>query len=107
MIAIDVVCVDVTSGSVACTAPSYYPEKSYGLSGNLVGTIAVGSPFYVAQSLFDSFVESSSDPNLASVEKRISAMTDKFMIDGFTEGYGAGRDACGAAKKTPASPQNN
>jgi hypothetical protein len=108
-ITIDVLCVEITTVNVACTAPtSYYPEKSHGLFGNLTTSIAIGNPYYVAQSLFDSFVEASSDPNLAAVEKIISASSSQDWFDGLTEGYQAGLKAtCGDSKKPPAKPKSN
>jgi hypothetical protein len=70
--------------------------------------IAIGNPPYVAQSLFDSFVESSSDPNLASVEKLITAGSTQHWFDGFTEGYQAGlKVTCGDSKKPPAKPKSD
>ncbi len=107
-ITIDVICLDA-AGGVACTAPAYYyPESGKGLSGHLGLMVATGSPLYVAQSLFDSFVESSSDPNLTKVEKIITAGSSQHWFEGFNEGYQAGLKAtCGDSKKPPAKPKSN
>ena len=107
-ITIDVVCVEAYNG-VACTAPTYYyPESGKGLNGHLTSMIAIGSPSSVAQSLFDSFVESSSDSNLATVEKIIGASSSQHWFEGFNEGYQAGLKAtCGDSKKPPAKPKSN
>src|SRR5271156_3686297 len=43
VITLDVVCVEITTANVACTAPTlYYPEKDHGLFGTLPASIAIG-----------------------------------------------------------------
>lgn len=107
-ITIDVVCVEITTANVACTAPtSYYPEKGHGLFGTLSASIAIGTPLYVAQTLFDSFVTNSADPSLAAVEKIINAGTVQQWFDGYGEGYQAGVKSCTEPQKPPAKPKSN
>jgi hypothetical protein len=105
VILMDVLCVDVTINQFACTAPtSYYPAELHGLYGRVLTGIAIGSATYVAESLFNSFVQGSSDEKLKAIDQFITAGTSSMWWEGFNEGYKAGKKA---AQKPPGPPKKN
>jgi hypothetical protein len=95
-IAIDIVCIDVPAlNGIACTAPTqYYPDLKNSLYRSLPDSIWTGSRAYVAQSIFDTFVEQTTDEKLSVLAQSLEDGTAKAWMNGYNLGEYAGKKEC-------------
>jgi hypothetical protein len=93
-ITVDILCVSATHGTACTSIVTYYPVASKGLSAMLTPQIALGPNDYVTQSLFDSFVTSSSDEQLLQAERILKVSTDSFWATGHAAGFADAHESC-------------
>src|ERR1700722_5593877 len=79
----EVICVPGGASRVACSLPTlYFSSKNYRLTYNLLGIIMIGDRQFVAEHLFDNFVEDTSPEKLEKMEKSLSENGDEIYATG-------------------------
>ena len=80
----EVICVPGGASRVACSLPTlYFSSKNYRLTYNLLGIIMIGDRQFVAEHLFDNFVEDTSPGKLEKMEKSLSENADEIYAAGY------------------------
>jgi hypothetical protein len=98
---VDIVCVKLNSGSLACTHPTrYYPDPQNTLSETLPAAVIIGDSEWVAQSIFDNLVRDTSDEKLKALAERLTSGTSKYWLLGYDVGLDAGKNSCVPKPKT-------
>jgi hypothetical protein len=93
---LSVSCLSFTNqkGVVCSARGDYYPEFGDGMSLQISDDIASGEETYVAEQLFDNFVERTADNYLEKADQSVHLVTGDFFNEGYIKGYNAAKETC-------------